>query len=82
MTRPVLPRRDGTWMDQALCAGHDPEKFFPGRKPTPASVRALCLACPVRQECLAHALALMPDCHGVWGGTSWYQRDRMLAATR
>jgi hypothetical protein len=36
------------------------------------------LACPVRGECLAHALAI-GERHGVWGGLTTSQRLGLLA---
>ena len=45
-----------------------------------AKARAICSTCPVRQECLAHALA-DPESAGVWGGTTDRERrkDRVVA---
>ena len=66
------------WMDQALCTQVDPELFFPivGSNVNPA--RRVCRECPVRAECLAYALEHDLR-HGVWGGTSERQRERLRA---
>lgn len=74
-----------TWRDEALCA-KDPsvsaEDFFPeGRfvKNSPeyrshlAKLRALCGACPVRQECLQFADEHFEQ-EGIWGGMTAAQR--------
>jgi WhiB family transcriptional regulator, redox-sensing transcriptional regulator len=64
------------WARSAACAGLDPELFFPQRG-EPADVAiAVCAACPVRQECLDHALE-HGEHHGIWGGTSAKERRRM-----
>ncbi|MEN4399987.1 WhiB family transcriptional regulator [Mycolicibacterium conceptionense] len=60
------------WMDQALCAGRDPEIWFTektgiaGRKAV-ARAAAICAQCPVRLQCRAYADEL-PATDGVWGG--------------
>jgi WhiB family transcriptional regulator, redox-sensing transcriptional regulator len=36
--------------------------------------RAYCEGCPVRLECLDHALSL-PEAYGIWGGTTRRQRS-------
>lgn len=52
---PAPPAR--RWWDHAACAGHDPE-LWTGEEPTmwPEAV-AICLECPVSDDCLAEALA-------------------------
>lgn len=44
------------WWEQAACAGRDPTWWSEQRPMWPAAV-ALCLSCPVRQSCLAEAVA-------------------------
>ncbi len=60
---------DVDWWDQAACHGYRTKIFFP-REPNEIdpTAAALCAACPVRSECLNHAL----DNHeaGTWGGTT------------
>lgn len=50
--------------------------------PTLAQFRAICHACPVRQECLDWATTAQE--YGVWGGTTEHERRRLTAdpATR
>ncbi|MFJ3597933.1 WhiB family transcriptional regulator [Streptomyces sp. NPDC090126] len=65
------------WMTAAVCAGVDPELWFPETGDSrPARI---CQGCPVRQQCEEYAAVLEGDCglpyrHGVWGGTSAKER--------
>jgi WhiB family redox-sensing transcriptional regulator len=64
----------------ALCAGADPEVFFPE---TPAGVqyaKSLCHGCPIRRDCLAGALERREP-WGVWGG-EWIERGQVVAVKR
>lgn len=66
------------WRARAACADVDPEVFFPVGESGPvlerqvAEAKAVCAGCPVRAECLAWALAVLP--HGVAGGLSAEER--------
>ena len=42
----------------------------------PVAALAVCCNCPVRNECLQHALT-KPETYGVWGGLSARQRNRI-----
>lgn len=55
----------------------DPGAWFCGPGETARHRHALdvCFSCPVRTECLAHALAAEPC--GTWGGTSERERRRL-----
>ena len=81
-----------TWRDSAACRDADSEVFFPagergtnlgnGRRP-PDYREALryCSACPVRDACLAEALASERTAgsrHGVWGGLTPDERLRLV----
>ena len=44
------------WAARALCAGVDPEVFFPPSDDPAAEARDICMACAVRGECLAYAV--------------------------
>lgn len=65
------------WMDAAVCRGLDPALFFPERGGTAdaAAARVVCESCPVRAECLAHAVVHRED-EGVWGGMTAGARKR------
>jgi WhiB family redox-sensing transcriptional regulator len=65
------------WMVAGLCAQTDPEAFHPVRGESTRRAKAVCLACPVRAECLAFALA-RGERDGVWGGLSPRERRALL----
>jgi WhiB family redox-sensing transcriptional regulator len=65
-----------SWQDHAACAGLDGELFFPERGADTTAVRTVCTGCPVRWECLEHALARRED-HGIWGGLTAPERQRI-----
>lgn len=60
-------------MDDAACAGMDPDVFFPERGGSQQPAKAMCAVCPVRAECLEYALTFKIK-HGTWGGMS--ERER------
>lgn len=63
------------WQTRAACRKiPEPDRFFPATRPD-KEAKALCAGCPVRDECLAHALAY--DEPGVWAGTSAKERQLM-----
>ncbi len=84
---PLLPPPAGvpTWQGAAQCRTDNAVHFFaPGhleRKEEKDlrenAARALCAACPVRSDCLEHALAVREP-HGIWGGLNEFERRRML----
>lgn len=66
------------WRHRALCRDEDPELFFPVGNSGPAllqieEAKAVCMRCPVREQCLEFALASGQDA-GVWGGLSEDER--------
>ena len=70
-------RRD--WRSDAACLGiADPDLFFPTAETGPlhdaqvAAAKAVCAGCPVVTECLAEALARIPD--GIAGGLTADER--------
>ncbi|MDO4243511.1 MAG: WhiB family transcriptional regulator [Actinomyces sp.] len=80
-TSPGPSRLPGRWVESANCASADPEVMFcPADAQVLRAARAVCAACPVRRECLEHALSTAePD--GVWGGlTPGERRARLDAA--
>jgi hypothetical protein len=79
------PEFPPSWHRQALCRAVDTEVFFPAdeecspqRLHRERIAKAICAACPVRQQCAVHALA-HGELHGVWGGLSEGDRRRQLA---
>jgi WhiB family redox-sensing transcriptional regulator len=67
----------GSWVDDALCAQIDPEIFFPDKGGSTGLGKRVCLACEVRQECLAYALD-HGERFGIWGGKSERERRKIL----
>jgi WhiB family transcriptional regulator, redox-sensing transcriptional regulator len=62
------------WHKQAACRDlPDPDLYFPERGGTSKPAKALCQTCPVRQECLEHALEA-PEQFGIWGGLAEPER--------
>lgn len=74
-TGAVMPE---AWMASARCAETDPEVFFQEQGGKPNAAKRICKACPVRAECLQHALA--GEESGVWGGTTALERRRIRKA--
>jgi len=64
------------WTDRALCAQTDPEAFFPEKGASSRQAKKVCMACPVRTECLEYAL-LNDERFGIWGGKSEQERRRI-----
>lgn len=65
-----------TWRNQASCLGDDPNRWIRRhRGGNQDPLRRICATCPVRTDCLAHALAYNEPV-GIWGGTS--ERERRL----
>jgi WhiB family redox-sensing transcriptional regulator len=64
------------WQDFAACRDMGTRLFFPQDDECSSLARAICRRCPVRQACLAEALA-EPALVGVWGGTTDMERNRL-----
>lgn len=68
------------WHDDAACSGADTGTFYSvGSEAVEA--KKLCAGCPVRGECLTHALA-KPERYGVWGGKDEEERAELLRQAR
>lgn len=72
------------WQQEGLCRKEDPETFFldynlrgSEKKRKIEKARSICKECPVRKECLNHALTA-PEIYGVWGGLSEEERILIL----
>lgn len=63
------------WQDSAACIGADTAIFFPESGDPVGPAKAICRACPVREQCLADALE-RGEVHGVWGGLSAKERRK------
>jgi WhiB family redox-sensing transcriptional regulator len=65
---------DWRWQDHAACKGQSVTLFYgldgergPQRDARERRALSFCARCPVREQCLAYALA-QPEKNGVWGG--------------
>lgn len=67
------------WMDNAACAGADPDLFFVDVGMAADEAKAICVECPVRTDCLDFALTGR-ERFGIWGGMS--SRQRRVEARR
>ena len=74
-----LPASCLPWYAQAACRGKDAEVWHPTRndRDGEAAAKAICAVCPVRQECLDHALANR-EALGIWSGLNTAERFRLL----
>jgi WhiB family redox-sensing transcriptional regulator len=66
------------WVDEALCAQTDPEAFHPTKGRPGREAKAVCGRCPVKADCLDHALAHHEE-SGIWGGMSPRERRKLAA---
>lgn len=76
------------WQLQAACRGMATDVFFhpdrergDARERREAQAKAVCASCPVRRECLEHALTVREP-YGVWGGATEHERAEIRAARR
>jgi WhiB family transcriptional regulator, redox-sensing transcriptional regulator len=70
-----------TWMFEGRCRSVSAAAFFPSDGVGVEAAQRVCAECPVRVECLEYALVHRID-HGVWGGTSERERQRMIRERR
>lgn len=57
------------WQDSAACLGQDVERWVPDHPHRITRPREECAACPVREDCLIHALT-RPERYGIWASTT------------
>ncbi|WP_245617695.1 WhiB family transcriptional regulator [Nitriliruptor alkaliphilus] len=69
------------WRADAACREIDVEVFFAIDEAAQREAIAVCETCPVRQECLEHAVANREQ-YGVWGGLREQDRKRLVRARR
>jgi WhiB family transcriptional regulator, redox-sensing transcriptional regulator len=73
------------WQASAACRGEDASYFFAPnyfekraqKDAREAVAKAICLRCPVRDECLSFALGIR-ETHGIWGGLNEMERRALL----
>lgn len=66
------------WATSAACAPYDPELWWIEDPRDPGRQMALdiCGECPVKRDCLQHALSA-PEREGIWGGMIASQRNAL-----
>jgi WhiB family redox-sensing transcriptional regulator len=69
---------DPLWRQKARCAGYDTEVFFPEDTQPTLVAKSLCRRCPVKIDCLVHALQ-QGERYGIWGGLTAHERDLLTA---
>ncbi len=75
---PLITIRGAGWMKNAACHGVSTNIFFTELDEVPsADAQFLCRTCPVREQCLQHAITHDED--GYWGGTTKAQRDAIMS---
>ena len=67
-----------SWMLEGACSSMDSDLFFPIGSSMKAmkqanEAKAICLECPVVNECLDYAIRTNQD-SGIWGGTTEEER--------
>lgn len=79
-TKLAFDADDRVWMLEAKCLDADPEAFFPEKGGSTREAKRICATCPVRSECLDHALE-NDERFGIWGGLSERERRRAKRLT-
>lgn len=64
-----------SWVELAKCRGAEDDLFPEGKQQKRAA--AICMGCPVRQECLIEALDNQLE-WGIWGGLTERERRALL----
>ena len=68
---------------QASCKSLGPDAFYPITEDEidAAEAKAVCAVCPVRENCLEHAL-MNREREGIWGGATERERRRIARQRR
>ncbi|MBT1164577.1 WhiB family transcriptional regulator [Bifidobacterium felsineum] len=68
------------WRERAACRNTpDPDVFYPNAGGDVSQAKAICDDCPVKTECLDHALR-MNEQYGIWGGLTVNERRALRNA--
>ena len=75
------------WRDHGACVGYD-DLFYSAedelkgvRRRKEAAAKAICAACPVREDCLQFAIEA-GELYGVWGGMTEMERHALVGRHR
>ena len=76
------------WQRLGSCRGANSAVFFhpdsergSARQAREATAKRICDSCPVRAECLRHAIQVQEP-YGIWGGMGENERRAVISATR
>lgn len=69
------------WRSRGACVDTDPDVMYPTSLTGVDRAKAVCVGCPVRDECLEHALVNDED-FGIWGGESSRTRRKLRKARK
>ena len=72
---------DADWRAVAACRHADPGTFFPPSDLFSNRAKLICSTCPVREQCLAWAIATRQS-DGIWGGMTPKERRRTARAAK
>jgi WhiB family transcriptional regulator, redox-sensing transcriptional regulator len=84
-TNPQVTRElTDAWLERAACRGDEVDAFYPPLRPESRAERAereeaakeICRSCPVRVECLDHAMR-HDERYGIWGGLTDVERRHL-----
>jgi WhiB family transcriptional regulator, redox-sensing transcriptional regulator len=70
-----------TWQELAACRDADADLFFATDESRRQEALTLCASCPVRSECLEHAI-VNRETYGIWGGADEHDRKRLVRQRR
>jgi WhiB family transcriptional regulator, redox-sensing transcriptional regulator len=80
---PAQSDLDASWRLHAACRAVEGDLFFAAdgerglaKRRRERAAKAICVGCPVREECASYAIATREP-HGVWGGLSERERERI-----
>jgi WhiB family transcriptional regulator, redox-sensing transcriptional regulator len=68
------------WYARAECSQVHVDIFF--KEEHEELAKRVCKSCPVRAQCSNWALSAGSSLHGVWGGLTWNDRQRIRKAQR
>jgi Transcription factor WhiB len=74
----MTAKHPGPWVTRAKCRQSEPDLFFPEKGLSSRPAIMVCLGCPVRQECLDHALGTRRALRDLgWDDLTETERRRM-----
>lgn len=79
----TTPTEQLAWMDLAACRSQHRDAFYPpplgetkyARLIRERTAKTVCAGCPVREQCLRHAIT-NDERYGIWGGLTDGERRR------